>query len=40
MITWIVLFASGTLLGIVFRRAGHAPDAEPPTDSRRAEILA
>jgi hypothetical protein len=37
MITWIVLFASGTLLGIVFRRAGHAPDAEPQTDSRRAE---
>jgi len=37
MITWIVLIASGALLGIVFRRAGHGLDAEPRTDSRRAE---
>jgi hypothetical protein len=37
MITWIVLIPSGALLGIVFRRAGHGLDAEPRTDSRRAE---
>ena len=37
MINWVVLIASGALLGIVFRRAGQAPDAEPQTDSRRAE---
>jgi hypothetical protein len=41
LITWIVLIPSGVLLGIVFRRAGHAldADAEPQTDSRRAEAL-
>ena len=28
MITWIVLIPSGALLGVVFRRAGHALDAD------------
>jgi len=36
-ITWAVLIPSGALLGIVFRRAARAldADAEPPGDARR-----
>ena len=40
MITWIVLIPSGALLGVVFRRAGHAldADAEARTDLQAGPV--